>query len=183
MSSTSDVFTSIKHIVTAINSSSTSLAKNFANSSKLAISQTSLIKSGATRLVNFSVIEPGSSSGFIYDADAIDVVMGFNITSAIANGVTIVVSFSSGYIFPVGSSIKVTGSGTADGIYPVITSASGTVTASCTLFATSATGTIGTGQIIVDIPTEPGIVDVNWPVTLGIVVAPGPGQIVSVGWQ
>lgn len=184
MSSIDAISTTAKNVVTAINSSSVSLAKNFANNALLGVSLTTLIESGASRLINFSVVVAGSDAGFIYDANSVNVVNGFNILSATTSGTAITVTFQSGYIFPVGSSITLTGTGAGlDGTYPVITSSAGTVTATCSLIGATTTGKIRTGQVIASIPTVQGVIDINWPVTLGIVVAPGAGQIVSVGWQ
>ena len=182
--SSSDIFTAIKNIVSAINSSSISLAKNFSNNTALGISQVTLIKSGATRLISFSVLQAGSDVGLIFDAVSIDVVNGFNVLSAIANGSTVTITFSGGYTFPVGSTIYVKDTGTGlDGAYPVSASASGTVTATTTAMGTSNTGKVGSGSIITTIPNALGVVNVNWPVTLGIVILPGTDQIISVSWQ
>lgn len=182
--SLSDVFTSVKNIVTAINSSSLSLAKNFSNNTALGVSRVALIKSGATRLISFSVIQSGMSIGRIFDALSIDVVNGYTILSAIANGNTIVVTFAGGYTFPIGSTILIENTGAGlDGAYPVVSSSAGTLTASTTLTGTTNMGKIGSGSIITTIPNTLGIVEVNWPVSLGIVIQPGLGQILSVSWQ
>lgn len=184
MASTNDISTTAKNIVTAINNSSVSIAKNFPNNSLLGISIITLIESGAARLINFSVIQEGTTLGSIYDSNSADVVRGFDILSAVTSGTSITITFKSGYVFPIGSAISLSGTGAGlDGIYPVTASAAGTVTATCTLSGTTVSGKVKTGQVIARIPNDIGIVDVNWPVTLGIVVEPGASQVVSVGWQ
>lgn len=46
-----------------------------------------------------------------------------------------------------------------------------------------ATSTTDTTSPLYAIPTTPGIVYINLPVTKGIVVAPGTGQVVTVGYS
>lgn len=184
MSSTSDVFTSIKNIVAAINSASSSLSKNFSNNTALGVSKTALINAGASRLISFSITDPGTTVGYVYDASSIDIVNGFGILSAIANGSTINITFTSGYTFKIGStvSLKNTAAG-LDGAYIVSSSSPGALTALTPLVGNSTTGIVGSGAIVVVLPNELGIYSANWPIISGIVIVPGTGQILSVSWQ
>jgi hypothetical protein len=69
--STDDILTAVKNIVTALNTSvQTSInlagAQDFFN-----ITSATLIKSGAGRLVNITLVAAGSADGSIYDATSV----------------------------------------------------------------------------------------------------------------
>lgn len=184
MTSTSDIFTTTKNIVTAINSAATSLAENFSNSTALGVAEIKLVMTGATRLISFTVIQAGGDPGYIYDASSIETVQGYTILSALANGMNIIINFSTGYTFPVGSTVFLKNTSTTlDGAYVVRTSGPGTLTALTSQTGNASSGTIGSGSIIVVMPNTVGIYLINWPVLFGIVIQPGTGQIVSASWQ
>lgn len=184
MTSTSDIFTTTKNIVTAINSAATSLAENFSNSSSLGVAQLTLATAGATRLVSFTILNEGTDVGYIYDSASTDTVKGYSILSALANGTGITINFSAGYTFAVGSTVFLKNTASVlDGAYIVKTSNPGTITALTTLMGNSSSGTVGSGAIVVVMPNTIGIYTINWPILLGIVIQPGTGQVVSVSWQ
>lgn len=113
MSSLVDIFTVAKNIVTAINGWSQTLVQVNGATSATEISSQAVVKSGQGRIARVSVIEPGSSMGFIRDASSVS----------------------------------------------------------------------STGARVFTIPMSVGVHDVNMPVSNGIVVSPGSGQIVSISYS
>lgn len=185
MASLDDILTTAKNIVTGVNGIQTSVSNYFANASGLGKTSTSLLKAGVGRLISFSVIQAGTAPGYIYDAATVDVVNGFSILSATVSGGNMTINFKGGPVFPVGSSVTLSGtpSGSFDGTFPVTMSSSGTVTVTTTLSGATNVGKISSGQYLIEVPNQVGGYTFDVPYQSGLVIQPGAGQIVSIFYQ
>lgn len=99
--SLSDILTATKNVVTAINGVATTALSIYGNQNKAGITAATVVKIGAGRLVNISVIVAGSADGAIYDSGALGVTVAplcvvpqtLGVTSvnlAVSNGILVV---------------------------------------------------------------------------------------------